>query len=65
MIFLDRDSKVKVFIWPFMSRGSFSIILWISLGTTEEGSKDKDGSVIGYAHRSREIILVLRTFLKS
>ena len=60
MILLDRDSKVKVFIWPFISRGRFSIILWISLGTTEEGSKDEDGSVIGYTHRGGLIIVVLR-----
>ena len=61
MILLDRDSKVKVFIWPFISRGRFSIILWISLGTTKEGCKDENGSIIGYTHRGGEIILVLRT----
>ena len=40
MILLDRASKVKLFIWSFISRGRFSIIWRISLGTVEEGSED-------------------------
>ena len=66
MIFLDLASRVKVFIWVFMSRGRFSIILRISSGATGEAPKDEDGSVIGYTHRGRETIVVLmaRGFLE-
>ena len=46
MIFLDLASRVKVFIWSFMSRGRFSIILRISSGAVEEEPKDKDGYII-------------------
>ena len=51
---------VKVFIWSFISRGRFFIMLRILLETTKEGSEDEDGSVIGYTHRGGLIIVVLR-----
>ena len=55
MIFLDLTSKVKVFIWSFISGGRFSIILRISLGATE----DEDGFVIGYTYKGGGTIVVL------
>ena len=61
MILLDRASKVKVFIWSFISRGRFSIILRISSRGAEEGFEDEDGSITGYTHKGGEIIVVLRT----
>ena len=45
----------------FISRGRFSIMLKISLRTTEEGHEDEDGYVIGYTHRGGGIIVVLKT----
>ena len=59
MIFLDLASRVKVFIWPFMSRGRFSIILRISSRVAEEEPKDEDGSIIGYTHKGVGTIMVL------
>ena len=61
MILLALALRVKFFIWSFISRGRFSIMLRISLGTAEEGPEDEDGSIIGYTHRGEEIIVVLRT----
>ena len=52
---------VKVFIWSFISRGRFFIMLRILLRTAEEDPEDEDGSVIGYTHRGGLIIVVLRT----
>ena len=60
MILLVLALRVKVFIWSFISRGMFSIMLRILLETTKEGSEDEDGSVIGYTHRGGLIIVVLR-----
>ena len=45
MILLALALRVKVFIWSFISRGRFSIMLRISLGTAEEGPKDEDGYI--------------------
>ena len=59
MIFLDLASRVKVFIWSFMSRGMFSIILRISSGAAEEEPKDEDGSVTRYTHKGGGTIVVL------
>ena len=59
--FLDLASRVKVFIWSFMSRGRFSIILRISSGAAEEELEDEDGSVIGYTHKGGGTIVVLMT----
>ena len=55
MIFLDLTSRVKVFIWSFISGGRFSIILRISLGATE----DEDEFVIGYTYKGGGTIVVL------
>ena len=60
MILLDRASKVKVFIWSFISEGRFSTILRISSGVVEEELEDEDGSVMGYTHRGGGIIVVFR-----
>ena len=60
MILLALALRVKVFIWSFISRGKFSIMLRISLRTVEEGPEDEDGSVIEYTHRGGLIIVVLR-----
>ena len=60
MILLDWASRVKVFIWSFISGGMFFIILRLSSGGAEEGPKDEDGSVIRYTHRCGEMIVVLR-----
>ena len=59
MIFWDLASRVKVFIWSFMSGGRFSIILRISLGATEEEPEDEDGSVTRYTHKGGGTIVVL------
>ena len=59
--FLALALRVKIFIWSFISRGRFSIMLSISLGIAEEDPEDEDGSVIGYTHRGGLIIVVLRT----
>ena len=59
MIFLDLSSRVQVFIWSFMSRGRFSIVLGISSGATEEELKDEDGSVTRYTHKGGGTIVVL------
>ena len=66
MILLALALRVKVFIWSFISRGRFSIMLRISLGTAEEGPEDEDGSIIGYTHRGGGTIVVLiaRGFLE-
>ena len=61
MILLDQASRVKVYIWSFISRGRFSIILRISSGIAEEGLEDEDGSVTGYTHRGGGMIAVLKT----
>ena len=61
MIFLDLASRVKVFIWSFISKRRFSIILRMSSGYAEGGFEDKDGFVIGYTHRGGGIIVVLKT----
>ena len=61
MILLDRASRVKVFIWSFISGERLFIILRISSGGTKEGPKDEDGSITGYTHKGGEIIVVLRT----
>ena len=60
MNFLDLASRVKIFIWSFISEGRFSIILRISSGSVEEELEDEDGFVIGYTHRGGLIIVVLR-----
>ena len=59
MIFLDLSSRVKVFIWSFMSKGRFSIILRISSGAAEEEPEDEDGSVTRYTHKGGGTIVVL------
>ena len=59
MIFWDLASRVKVFIWSFMSKGRLSIILRISLGAEEDKSEDEDGFVIGYTHKGGGTIVVL------
>ena len=59
MILLDLASRVKAFIWFFISRGRFSTILKISSGATDEKPEDEDGSVIGYTHKGGGIIVVL------
>ena len=66
MILLDRASRVKVFIWFFISGGRLFIILRISSGVAEEEPKDEDGSVIGYTHKGGGTIVVLmaRGFLE-
>ena len=66
MILLDRASRLKVFIWSFISRGRFSIILRISSRTVREELDDEDGSVIGYTSKGGGIIVVFiaRGFLK-
>ena len=66
MILLDLASRVKVFIWSFISRGRFSIILRISSGAAEEEHEDEDGSIIGYTHKGGGTIVVLiaRGFLE-
>ena len=60
MILLDRVSRIKVFIWSFISEGRFSTILRISSGVVEEEPEDEDGSVMGYTYRGGGIIVVLR-----
>ena len=60
MILLALALRVKVFIWSFISRGRFSIMLRISLGTAGEGPEDENGFVIGYTHKGGLIIVVLR-----
>ena len=66
MIFLDLASRVKIFIWSFISAERFSIILRISSGGVEEELEDEDGSIIGYTHRGGGIMVVLsaRGFLE-
>ena len=59
MNFLDLASRVKIFIWSFISRRRFSIILRISSRGAEEELEDEDGSVIGYTHRGGGTIVVL------
>ena len=61
MILLDQASRVKVFIWSFISGGRFPIILRISSKIVEEGPEDEDGSVTGYTHRGGGIIAMLKT----
>ena len=61
MILLALALRVKVFIWYFISRGMFSIMLRISLRIAEKCPEDEDGSVIGYTYRGGGIIVVLRT----
>ena len=61
MILLVLALRVKVFIWSFISRGMFSIMLRISLRIAKKCPEDEDGSVIGYTHRGGGIIVVLRT----
>ena len=57
--FLHMASRVKAFIWYFMSGGRFSIILTISSRAKEEEPDDNDGSIIGYTHKGRGTIIVL------
>ena len=52
-------SRVKVFIWYFMSEGSFSIILRIPSGAVEEEPEDENGFVIGYTHKGGGTIIEL------
>ena len=58
--------RVKTFIWSFISRGRFSIILRISSWATEERPEADDVSIIGYTHRGGGTIVVLiaRDFLE-
>ena len=57
MILLNLASRVRVFIWSFISRGWFSVILSISLGTKED--EDEDRFVIGHTHKGEGITVVL------
>ena len=57
--FLDLASRVKVFIWFFMSEGWFFIILRILSSVEEDRSKDEDGFVIRYTHKRGGITMVL------
>ena len=59
MIFLDLVLRVKVFIWSFISRGRFSLILRISSKAAKEDPEDEDGSMTGYTHRVGGAIVVL------
>ena len=62
MIHLDLASRDRVFIWSLMSKGRLSIISVISIGAEEEdGSEDKDKSVVGYTHKGEGISVVLTT----
>ena len=59
MFFLVLALRVKVFIWSFISRGMFSIMLRISLRIAEKCPEDEDGSMTGYTHRVGGAIVVL------
>ena len=54
MILLDLASRVRIFMWSFISKEMLSII-----SVMEYECEDEDGSVIGYTHRGEEMIVVL------
>ena len=54
MILLDLASRVRVFMWSFISEGRLSIIL-----VMEYECEDEDGFMIGYTHRGEEMTVVL------
>ena len=49
MIFLDLASRVKVFMWSFISEGRLSII-----SVMEYECENEDGFVIRYTHKGEK-----------
>ena len=62
MILLDLASRVRVFIWSFISGGRVSVMVRISSGSFKGGfeDEDEDGSVTGYTHKGGGMTVVLR-----
>ena len=54
MILLNLASRVKVFMWSFISEGRLSII-----SVMEYECEDEDRFVIGYTHKGEEMTMVL------
>ena len=54
IILLDLASRVRFFMWSFISEGRLSII-----SVMEYECEDEDGSVIGYTHKGEEMKMVL------
>ena len=61
MILLGLASRVKVFMWSFISEGRLSII-----SVMKYECEDEDRSVIGYTHKDEEmtVVLVVEDFLE-
>ena len=61
IILLDLASRVRFFMWSFISEGRLSII-----SVMEYECEDKDASVIGYTHKGEEmtVVLIVRDFLE-